>query len=60
MQRGSELEVCVPGLVFVWTRLDGTGGDFPNSETMMRLVISGKFGKNLGQDGTTQFHSGNS
>ena len=67
-----QVEVCIPGLVCVGMRLDGTGGDFPNSETVTRLVISGlvarensekiweKFGKNLGRYGTTQNHSGNS
>ena len=60
-----KVEVCIPGLVLVGTRLDGIGGDFLNSETLTRLLISGlvareNFGKNSGRDGTSQYHLGNS
>ena len=51
-EHGNNLEVCIPGLVLVGTRLrlDGTEGDFPNSETMTRRLISGLVAwENLGK-----------
>ena len=59
------IEVCIPCLVLVGTRLDGTGGHFPNCRdldetTYFWSCCSGKFGKNWERDGTTQYHSGSS
>ena len=49
-----KLEVCVPGLVLVGTRLDGTMGHFPNSRdhdetTYLWYCSPGKFRKNSGK-----------
>ena len=43
-------EVFVPGLVLVGMRLDSTGGDFPNFETVMKLLMPGLVAReNLGK-----------
>ena len=59
------IEVCVPELIWNETRLEATSWI---AETVKRLLMSGlvaressgKFGKNLGRDITTQYLSGNS
>ena len=63
-----DIEVCIPSLVWNETRQDGTGGHFPNQRhhdgtSFFWSCCSGKSrknGKETGQDGTTQYHSGKS
>ena len=62
-RNGLLIDVCVPELVSNDTRQDETGRQFPNWRdrdkiTSLRSRCSGKFGKNLGRDGTIQYHSG--
>ena len=53
-------EVCVPGLVLVGTRLDGTGGYRIAETVTVAWEIQEKFGKNLGKfDEGAEVHEGN-
>ena len=53
-EKNFNVEVCIPSLILVGKRLDGTGGHFPNCRdrdetTYAWYCCSGKFGKNSGK-----------